>query len=106
MKLNGIETEIASHSEEILDNEVVIFVEDAKKIIELNNTAMLIWNAIKTHHEKNLCLDTKGIVNMFISKFNLLDSEKKEIYNDVESTINLLFEASLLKRKREDGEAL
>ena len=98
MKLNGIEIGISAYISEMLNDEMVLYNEDSKKIIVLNQTAMLVWKKITESYEKNENICTKDIVNIIAKIYELSESEADGVCNDVEKTIELFFQSSLLQR--------
>lgn len=98
MKLNGIEIGISEYIEELIDDEIVIFQEKTKKIIVLNQTAMLIWNKICENYLVNTNINTIDIARVLLKKYDLPQSEINIICEDIDETIELLFQAALLQR--------
>lgn len=98
MKLNGVEIGISAYTSETLNDEMVLYNEDSKKIIVLNQTAMLVWKEIVESYVKNENICTKDIVNIIVKIYELSESETDAVCNDVDETIELLFESSLLQK--------
>lgn len=98
MKLNGAEIGISTYMSETLNDEMVLYNEDSKKIIVLNQTAMLVWKEITESHVKNENICTKDIVNKIVKIYELSEDERNTVCNDVDETIELLFESSLLQK--------
>jgi hypothetical protein len=98
MKLNGVETNISSFTSETLNDEMVLYNEESKKIVVLNQTAMLVWKEITENHLKNKNLCTKDIAYVILNTYELSKSEIDAVCNDIDETIELLFQSSLLKK--------
>ncbi len=98
MKLNGVEIGISAYTSETLNDEMILYNEDSKKIIVLNQTAMLVWKEITESYVKNENICTKDIVNIIVKIYELPESETDVVCNDVDETIELLFESSLLQK--------
>ncbi len=97
MKLNGKEIKLASYCYEILNDEMILFNEDSKKIIILNCTAIIIWNEIVRNFEINQNVCTDDIADKLMQTYLMPETEKKCIYSDVEEIIERLFQSSLLE---------
>lgn len=96
MKLNGVETSISSYTSEALNNEIVIYNEEDHKVIVLNPTAALVWKEItESQNKTDSC--TKDIASMLMKVFNVPESNIDTVCSDVDETIELLFQASLLR---------
>lgn len=98
MKLNGVETSISSYTSETLNDEMVLYNEESIKIIVLNQTAILVWKEITESYRKNENICTKDIANAIMKIYELFESEIDTVCNDVDETIELLFQSSLLKK--------
>jgi len=98
MKLNKIETSISPYTFETMNDEMVIYNEESKKIIVLNQTAMLVWKKIMESSLENVDICTEDIASALMKIYDISESEINAICNDVDETIDLLFQSSLLKK--------
>lgn len=98
MKLNGVNINIAPYVSEDFEEETVIYNEDAKKIVVLNCMATLIWSEVIKNSTENNDMSSSDIVNTIIDKCIGSIPEEQLLYNDVNETLELLFEAGLLQR--------
>lgn len=97
MKLNGVEINISSYTSETMSSEMVLFNEEAKKIIHLNQAAMLIWKVITENFQKNIDICTGDILNEFMKLYSIFEAEKSIVYSDIDETIELLFQSSFIE---------
>ena len=96
MKLNGIEIRIASYTSEALDDEMVLYNEESKKIIVLNQTAAIVWNEIAGSQLNGKDICTAEIANKILQIYNLSQTEFDKVSDDVDETIENLFKSLLL----------
>lgn len=96
MKLNGVETRISFYTSEALNDEMVLYNEESKKIIVLNQTAKLVWEEITNSFLNNKDICTSNITNTILHIYNLPESEFDAVSDDVNETIELLFQSTLL----------
>lgn len=96
MKLNNSEIKIAAFEESVLDDELVIFVKEYHKIIVLNQTAATILKYLILCYENNLDVDTNDIRMKLLTEYKDSVPNDKELTNDINETIQLFFQSSLL----------
>lgn len=96
MLLNGNKIRIARYSMNMLEDEMVLFNEEANKVVVLNRTAAFIFNELVESDEFGVALTSSIIANKLLSKYNLLDSEFKKVCIDVDSSLDSLYKAELL----------
>lgn len=97
MKLNDVEISVSKYISEELENDVVLYNEERMKIVVLNHTASLIWKTIINNCNNQRNLSTNDIVIELQKSYNISEEEIKNIHSDVNETIKLLFQASLIK---------
>ena len=98
MKLNGKTIKLEPYAAENLDNETVIYIEESGKIVLLNDSATIILNQIYQGYSKGTDTSTDDIVACIFNIYpSLSKDELNNIYCDVKETIDLFFEASLIK---------
>ena len=96
MKLNKSEITIAEFEESVLDDELIIFVKEYHKIIVLNQTAATILKYLLLCYETNLDVDTSDIKMKLLTEYKDSVPNDAELTNDINETIQLFFESSLL----------
>ena len=96
MKLNNINIRIALNSSENLDEEMVLYNEEASKIIVLNRSAAYVWKKIIEFVEEKTDFRSENIVDKLLSYYELSKESFNEVLIDVNETIELLFEAGLI----------
>lgn len=106
MKLNGVEMSVSKYISEELGSEIVLYSEEEKKVIVLNHTASLIWKTIIENYENEKNLSTSDIAEGLLKKYDISREEIENIYSDVNETINLFFQASLLKDEKPVGDSV
>lgn len=96
MKLNNSEITVAAFEENLLDDELIIFVKEYHKIIVLNQTAATIFRYLISCYENNLDVDTSDIRMKLLTEYKESVPNDEELTNDINETIQLFFESSLL----------
>lgn len=96
MKLNGIEIKILSYTSETIDDDMIIYNEDSKKIVIFNHSARFIWNEITKGYLNDIDLESIDILNSLINKYNIPNSDIDMVKKDVDDAINLFYQAYLL----------
>ena len=99
MKLNNISSVVSAFEENMLDDELVIYVKEYHKIVVLNQTAGFIWKFILACYENDLSINTDDIVSYILKEYKDSIPIKEELNNDVNETIHLLSESSLIMGK-------
>ena len=97
MKLNGLEIHVSPYTSESINNEMVMFNEERKLIIVLNHTAMLVWKEITESYLRNSNISTNDIAYTFRKTYNIAESDFDIVCSDIDETINMFFQSSLLK---------
>ena len=95
MKLNNKIITLASYTSEQLEDDLIIFNEENKKIIIVNQTAAYIWNKILYAYNNNTDLTNDDILNDMSNEF-LGMSNVCDVKSDIENTIKTFFEALLI----------
>lgn len=96
MRLNNRKIIITNCISETLGDEMILFNEENQKIIVLNQTALFIWNEINRNYFKKTNTTSEKIANSIIKVFNTLEETKENIIKDVEETIEMLIDSSLI----------
>lgn len=96
MKLNDTEVRLASFSAEVVDDDTLIFNEDANKIIVMNQTASVIWRELVNCNSANSTIDTGVLTRLLMDEFNIPEEAYGFIYCDVQTTLSSFYSASLL----------
>lgn len=97
MKLNDMEIKISNYISETLDDEMVLYNEESQKIVILNQPAIFVWKEITASYLENKNICTQDIVNYLLTIYNISEIDISTVVNDVEETIELFFQASLLQ---------
>lgn len=96
MKLNGVLINIPAYTEESLDNEMILYIDEFRKIIVLNQSALTIWECILKYYNNNENLNTNEIANELIKRYKESAPELETLVNDIEETIEMLINSSLI----------
>lgn len=96
MKLNDTEVRLATFSAEVVDDDTLVFNEDANKIVVMNQTASVIWRELVNCNLTNSTIDTGMLTRLLMDEFNIPIEAYDSIYGDVETTLGDFFSASLL----------
>lgn len=96
MKLNNVSIVVSAFEENMLDDELVVYVKEYHKIVVLNQTAGFIWKYILACYEDDISMNTDDIVSYILKEYKDSIPTDEELNNDVNDTIHLLFESSLI----------
>lgn len=96
MKLNHKEIAIQQYISETIENDVVMYQEEQKTVLVVNDTAYAIWNAITNAAEEKRDITTEEIAKSLCARYSLEDDQLEEICKDVDSTLSTFFNASFL----------
>ena len=73
-----------------------MYSEQEKKVVVANETASIIWTEINKSNANDEDLTTKQIACVICEKYCLDENAFNEVCNDVNQTIDMLFQAALL----------
>ena len=96
MKLNGCNISISKFTEETVDDEVIIFLEEYRKIIVLNSTAATIWKYILECYNNNKDIDYKDVAEFLKNTFDVFAPNIDELLSDIDDTVNQLYQSSII----------
>ncbi|MCD8345493.1 MAG: PqqD family peptide modification chaperone [Oscillospiraceae bacterium] len=96
MKLNNAPVALASCSTEMVDGQMIIYNDATQKIFVANATAATIWLEISKASEKDYSLVTEQIADAICKKYNLDLNLLNEVCRDIEETIQLFIQESLI----------
>lgn len=96
MKLNNCEIIVAAFEENVLDDELIVFVKEKHKIIVLNQTATTIFRYLMLCYESDLDINTNDIRMHLLTEYKDSVPNDEELTNDINETIQLFFESSLI----------
>ena len=101
MKLNGQDIFVSKYSEEIVEGEIIIFVEDYHRIVVLNPTAATIWKYIIDSYRKNTDICYNDIAEVLRNTFYISPPNPDELLNDIDDTISQLLQSALIIKEQD-----
>ena len=98
MKLNGCNISISKFSEETVEGEVIIFVEEHRRIVVLNTTATIIWRYILECYKSDIDIEYKDITDILIKTFGGSAPSTEELLIDIDDTVNQLCQSAIITK--------
>jgi hypothetical protein len=97
-KLKDIDYKIYTnpHEYELVDDEVVLYINDKDTIIALNATATFIWRYITVTCENGIDISDSGIVREIMDKYSYREELYEEILNDVTDVVQIFIAQGLI----------
>lgn len=102
MKLNHKDIAIQQYISEKIETDIVIYQQERKTVLVINNTAAAILDAITTAMNEKRDITTEEISQTLCKLYALGEEQFEEVCRDVNSTIDVLFDASLLTCVKND----
>ena len=83
---------------ETINNNTVLYIETAQKVIVMNDTATIIWKLISKSIEMDSVLSTEQIAYEICNKYDLDECLLSDVSKDVDDVLETFFKQSLLVR--------
>ena len=87
---------IRLNSSEIVDGDVILYLEDSKKVIVMNSTASSIWDELLMAHTNNKDICDEQIAKTIMKKYGLDNTMHTKIIDDISVIIDRFINESLL----------
>lgn len=97
MKINNISINFPNIVSERVENELIIYNSDSEIILELNQTAALIYDLILQYRDRCLDITTEIIYNAMINIFTDEVPEKADLIRDIDEALEILLSNIFVK---------
>ena len=79
---------INANSSEIVDGDIILCLNDEKKIIVMNNTASCIWKEIQLSFDSKKDISDDKIAHVIMKKYDLDNTMYSKVIEDIAIVIN------------------
>jgi len=88
---------VVEYTFEMINDEMVLYTKSNNKIMSLNKTAVFVLRELEKLIKNDDEIVVENIAKKLIDEYSICEPQLADITKDVQSTINLFIETSLLK---------